>query len=185
MSSGNGKHYQSIRLSDDEAVTAARLSKHFAMYGKADKLNSEESNYLSILGEFAASKYFFGDIQPVYQHRLESLSGAIRTGKVRDGNRDFPDCRIDVKCSRDRRDKGWMNLHLLVPPYQYRTDTCYVCAVAIEAPSEQLDDIREIMLAGWGDFAMLKEMEQFDDWYACPVTQLYGMNVLRCSDWSV
>lgn len=176
----------SVRLTDSQAREAARLSAEFARYGKADTLDNRESNYLSLLGEFALCRFLYGSIAPVVQHRESSLAYARKTGLVRDGHRDVPDARLDVKTTRDRQGKGWRSLNLLVSPYQVHEETAYVLAVAQESSSGRLGDCREVLLAGWTDWLGLAEGDdRFLGWNRCPASMLWPMATLDVLEWPV
>lgn len=175
-----------VRLTDSQVREAARLSAEFAKYGKADTLDNRESNYLSLLGEFALSRWVYGSVAPVLQHREASLEHARKTGDVRDGHRDLPEARIDVKTTRDRHGRGYRALNLLVSPYQVHAETAYVLAVAQEAPTGRLRDCREVLLAGWTDWLGLAEGDdRFLGWNRCPASMLWPMATLEPLEWPV
>jgi hypothetical protein len=176
----------SVRLTDSQAREALRLSSEFAEYGLADTLDNRESNYLSLLGEFALSRWLYGSVAPVLEHRERSLAHARATGYVRDGHRDLPEARVDVKTTRDRHGKGWKNLNLLVSPRQVHRDTAYVLAVLQEAPTARLRDCREVLLAGWTDWLGLAEGDaRFLGWSRCAASMLWPMATLDPLEWPV
>lgn len=177
------KRTPTVALSREEVQCALRLSAIFAGYGKPDSLTSEETNFVSVLGEFAVSKYFYGSIEPVLDHRMESVRGAVMTGKIRDGHRDLPDVMLDVKSTQDRGGIGWRNLDLMVPPYQARTGTAYVGAV-VETTTRP-EDVREVILAGWCEVYELEPDPSHMDWHCCVHRLLRGMDSLRLEDWPV
>lgn len=179
------KRTPTVALSHDEVSCALRLSRPFAQYGKPDTRDSDETNFLSVLGEFALSKHLYGTTEPVVAHRMESLLGAVMTGKVRDGHRDVPDAAVDVKATLDRRGKGWKTLNLMVAPYQVRSGVAYVSAVPL-APGGRLEDCREVVLAGWTDACGLREDDPAHlGWSTCAHGLLFGMDTLDPEDWPV
>lgn len=169
-----------VELTSEEVELAHRISSFFARYGKALTLHSDESNLLSVLGEFAYSKFLFDSIEPVLQHRRRSRDYALKTGLIRDGHRDFPCARIDVKATQDRHEKGWRCLNLLVSPAQLRTDTAYASAVVS-------DDLRSVVLAGWTDSLGLRPNppKKFRGWNSCAHGLLWPVDELKPEDWPV
>lgn len=170
----------SVVLASDEVELAHKIAAFFARYGRALTLHSDESNLLSVLGEFAYSKFLFGSVEPVLQHRRRSRAYAFKTGLIRDGHRDFPTARIDVKATQDRHEKGWRFLNLLVSPAQLRTDTAYASAVVSA-------DLRSVVLAGWTDSFGLRENppDKFEGWLSCAHGLLWPVSDLKPDDWPV
>lgn len=180
------KRTPTVALTSDEVSCALRISTIFAAYGKPDSLTSEETNLVSVLGEFALSKHLYGDIAPVVDHRMESVRGAVLTGKVRDGHRDVPDAMVDVKASFCDPEKDWRMRHLMVPPYQLRSGVAYVSAVAMLPETGRLQDVREVVLAGWCEKYELRGPDpEHLGWWTCQNRLLYGMDSLRPEDWPV
>lgn len=177
-----------ITLSDEQARIADRLSEPFANYGRADTLENRESNLLGVLGEFALSLYLHSTIEPVVDHRMESLRGAVLSGHVRDDHRDLPGLRVDVKSTRDRNGMGPRNLNLLVPPSQARRPgIAFVLAVPVEPRSGHLKDARAVRLVGWCDSS---ELEPGTDgrhlgWHRRKGALLWDMSELEIADYAV
>lgn len=169
-----------VDLTSEEVALAHRISSFFARYGRALTLESDESNLLSVLGEMAYSRFLYGSLDPFLEHRRRSRDHALATGLVRDGHRDFPRARIDVKATQDRHGKGWKALNLLVSPAQVRADTAYASAVVSQ-------DLRSVILAGWTDRCGLRENppDKFEGWMSCAHGLLWPVSDLRLEDWPV